>query len=184
MNGINHKRNREPWLTAGRVGKAYGLKGDFYVTHRDSPWPSSCTNIIIGNAPEDPRSKHYKVIRTKQQEGRSIIACEHLNSREQLKELTGLTIWLKRGDLKLNDSSEYLWADLIDKPLKDRTGKQIGKITTVYNHGASDVVEIINDAGERLHIPLVAAYFDMAFKPDSPYLSLVVADDVFSELWY
>lgn len=169
------------WVQLGIVGKAHGLNGAFFISQREEPLPPQLKELRIGPKPES--APRFTLRGSRMQQGRPILLCEELKSREGAEALLLQAIWCPRAELEVDESSEYLWADLIGKEVVDRSAKPIGTIREIGNFGASDLVRIVDATGKVLELPLVAAYFDMSFRSSDPELRLVVDAELFDESW-
>jgi len=82
-----------------------------------------------------------------------------------------------------------LWSDLPGAVVEDVAGVSIGKVHHVYNAGASDVIEVHDERGRSVDIPLISSYLDLSqpcsSSPDAARrLRLNVLAKVFEEVWH
>ena len=77
---------------------------------------------------------------------------EGVGDRSAAEALRGSLIEIDRAALPPLEEGEYYHADLIGLPAVDSDGKSLGKITSVENYGAGDLLEIEYD-GKRSLIP-------------------------------
>ena len=80
-----------------------------------------------------------------------------VDSREAAEALRGSLVEIDRTALPDLEDGEYYLSDLMDLPVVDETGSQVGTIVAVENFGASDVIEIERPNGKRFMIPLTEA---------------------------
>lgn len=167
------------WLQVGIVGKAHGLRGHFYVSERSLPLPAACDQLRMGADPERPELT-LSLLEASFQQHRPLILCKELIDRTAVEKCMGKPLWMDR----VHAGEGLIWADLISKPLIDSEGVLVGLVKDVANFGAND--SLIIEHSERkgsLHIPLVAAYIDLSFKPGDPHLKLLVPKTYFDEFW-
>lgn len=169
------------WLKLGVVGKSHGLKGAFFVSGRDAPIPSTIKQIVIGLSPE--KGKETRVLFSRQQGQRVVLQCDLIVTPEAVQEWIGQSLWVQRQVIPVNDDREYLWSDLYGKLVQGSDGIALGKIVTVNNYGATDVVEIQSDHQRTLALPFISLYVDMSFKGSDPVIHLVVPASTFDEAW-
>lgn len=169
------------WIQLGIVGKAHGLNGAFFISHRDEPIPTRLKELRIGPKPDLAPRFHLQMSR--QQGERPLIACREITSREAAEALIMQEIWCERTDLELDEKVEYMWADLIGKDVVDAAGVVLGTIEKVGNFGASDIVRIVHPQRGVLEVPFVRFYFDMSFQSSDPSLKLLVTLDCFDDAW-
>lgn len=172
----------QAWLNIAKVGKPYGLRGAFYISARNEPFPPQCKTVAIGTIPD--QAPQFKVSKVHPQGDREVMVVDGFSDRTTVEKYVHTPIWVLADDLRSRlAENEYFWADIIGKVIEDCTGNVIGTVTAVDNHGASDFVEITDTTGKRLSLPLIKNYFDMGFSALSPSLRLVVPASLFAELW-
>jgi 16S rRNA processing protein RimM len=172
---------KNTWLQIGIVGKAQGLRGAFFVAQRDENLPEGLDRIMVG--PDPDKARALTVVETRRSGDRPVIQCRELTSREAAESLKMQPIWCDRALVPLEESSEYLWSDLVGKAVLDSEGQRMGVITAVGNFGASDVVRIDADNGRWIEVPFVSTYFNMDFRSDSRELCMTVPAETFAETW-
>ncbi|MCX6130348.1 MAG: hypothetical protein NTX25_14955 [Proteobacteria bacterium] len=169
------------WIQIGIVGKAHGLRGAFFVAQRDEDLPAGLRRLRVGPDPE--AALLLTLTESRRAADRLVLQCLELKSREEAEAIKMQPIWCQRSELKLEDKSEYLWADLVGKPLIDSEAKPFGVIRAVGNFGASDVVRVEAADGRWTEIPFVKFYFDMSFASDSECIKMLVPTETFDDTW-
>lgn len=169
------------WLHIGTVGRTWGLKGDVFISGRDRPLPEDLRELYLGSSPSSARP--LKIDSQWFRQGRPGLRFFGIRSPEAAQALTGQDLWLSRSDIRIDETSEYLWVDLIAKDVVDTAGAILGKVHSVYNYGASDIIELRATDGKRLAIPLVATYVDLSFSSKDSVIRLTVEAEVFAEAW-
>ena len=84
-----------------------------------------------------------------------------VETKEDADALKGIRLYADRDALPTLPDDEYYHADLIGLVVADTGGVEIGRVTAVHNHGASDILEI---AGPGLKAPVLLP-FTMANVP-------------------
>ncbi len=168
------------WLKVGIVGRSRGLRGAFYVSGRADALPLEYDLLLIGASPESARKT--KIISSSLFSGRPLISVDEIQSKEQAEEINGLAIWVNESKICVDEQTEYLWDDIINRDVYDVDSRLMGKVTHIYNAGASDVITLENE-DKILELPLVKGYFDMSFKQGEKELKLLVSSDDFGDLW-
>jgi len=169
------------WIQIGIVGRPQGLRGAFFVAQRDEDLPRGLKKIRIGSQPE--QAQVLTIAETRRSANRPVLQCLELSTREAAEALKMQPIWCDRTLVPLEETSEYLWSDLVGKSVVDAKGQAFGTITAVGNFGASDVVRVDAADGQWTEIPFVSAYFDMNFKSGSKQIQLLVTADTFDDTW-
>jgi 16S rRNA processing protein RimM len=87
-------------------------------------------------------------------------------SREAAEAFKGVEIFARRDQLPAPDEDEFYYEDLVGLEAVDTAGGPIGRVVSLMNHGAGDVLEIAPaDGGETLLLPFtksVAPRIDFA----------------------
>lgn len=84
-----------------------------------------------------------------------VLKPQGVDSREQAQPLVGKMLYLNRNDAELEDGL-YFVQDIIGLTVKDAdTGEVYGKISEVYQNGASDVYSIRKEDGRELMFPCI-----------------------------
>ena len=78
---------------------------------------------------------------------------EGVADRSAAEELRGAVVEIDRSALPPLEEGEYYHADLIGLAAVDSAGNSIGKVTSVENYGAGDLLEVETLAGKRSLIP-------------------------------
>ena len=89
-----------------------------------------------------------------------------VSTREAAEALKGLELFARRDQLPPPDEDEFYYEDLVGLEAVDTAGGRIGRVVSLINHGAGDVLEIAPaDGGETLLLPFtksVAPRIDFA----------------------
>ena len=146
-------------LFVGIVGRPHGLKGAFFVSSRSEPFPAKYKTIFIGKSREEVRSA--EVTSARMQGDRPVIQCSISNTREDAEKLTGQEIFVSSSTAHKVFEKDVLWSDLIGCTVESATGKTVGKITHLYDNGASGVIQITGANADTADLPMVSAIFDL-----------------------
>ena len=84
--------------------------------------------------------------------GEAVIAFAEVRDRNAAEALKGTELFVSREALPPPDEDEFYHADLVGLEARDSEGRVIGKIVAVHNFGASDVIELIRDDGDSVHL--------------------------------
>lgn len=77
--------------------------------------------------------------------------------RTAAEALRGTLLKVPRESLPALPPGEYYWHDLVDLPVVDEAGADVGRVHSVENFGATDLLEITLLNAKRVLVPLVAA---------------------------
>ena len=172
---------RETLVRLGHVGRPKGLRGAFYLVGRRELLPKEGVDLSFS---ESSCSEHWVTVASQKLTPRGLLlTCRELSRREEIEALSGREVWISRRDLDVDDSSEYLWADLVGKTVLDGQEQTVGSVVKVHNFGASDIVEIVSETKGKLLLPFVGDYFDFSFSHHDRHLRMLVNIDWFSDVW-
>lgn len=91
--------------------------------------------------------------------GKNIVGhIKGIDSREMAERFLREPLFVKRSDLPQLEG-EYYWHDLIGLTVINQTGETLGKIDSMMETGANDVMVIKNAAGDEILIPFVLQHF-------------------------
>jgi 16S rRNA processing protein RimM len=79
--------------------------------------------------------------------GGIVARAREVETRDQAEAIRGLRLYIARDDLPSPDEDEFYLADLIGLEARDLAGAAVGKVKTVENFGAGDLLEIAPAAG-------------------------------------
>lgn len=171
----------EQYVCIGRVGRAHGLAGAFFISDRDTPIPRSYGRLLIGNDPESARAT--TVTSCVMQSGRPVLRCDLSQKREDAEALVGLGVFVLRSAIGPQRGADLIWADMKGLTVNDSEGQALGIVLGLYNAGASDIIVVRGEGGRTLDLPLVPAYFDAEQVAADGAMRLKVPAADFAELW-
>ena len=169
------------WIKIGVVAKAHGLRGHFFVSDRDEPIPKACSSLKIGLSLES--AKLYDVESSKAHAGRIVLKLKESHDRDHAERIKRQSIWMESEYVECSED-EYLWTDLVGRTVLDVDGQKFGQVVEVSNFGASDIVVVQGADSRKVDLAFVENFFDMNFSADDKNLQLIVAADVFGDLWH
>jgi 16S rRNA processing protein RimM len=116
-------------VTAGRVGRAHGLDGSFYVDHVSEPLDAG-TDVTVGG-------RAARVERRAGTDDRPIVRLSGVGDRSAADALRGEPILVDGGDLS---EGEYLTADLVGCEVPG-----LGTVRSVISAPSCDLLEVGED---------------------------------------
>jgi 16S rRNA processing protein RimM len=125
-------------LRAGRVGRAHGLDGSFYVEDAAHAFAEG-TDVLIGE-------RRSSVVRRAGSDARPLIRVEGIESRDGAEAMRGETILVPGGREQLGPDEWY------DDDLIGCQVDGLGQVRAVLHGPSCDVLEIGDD---RVLVPLV-----------------------------
>lgn len=99
-------------------------------------------------------------IALKSQKGKEWLASiRGVSERSEAEKWVKTELWVDKARLPaLEDENSFYIEDLIGLPVQDENGADIGKVVSVQNFGASDLLEIEPAAGKSFYVPLTDDY--------------------------
>ena len=135
-------------IALAAVAGAHGIKGELRLKlfSDSSASLSAHENLYVGGV-----ERRLLFVRAS---GKTAVArFEGIADRSAAEALRGSLIEVDRLALPPLEEGEYYHADLIGLPALDRVGNVVGKVVSVENYGAGDLLEIELDEGKRSLIP-------------------------------
>jgi len=126
-------------ILVGQVAGAFGVRGEVRVTAFTAD-PLS----LVAYSPlltEDGRAA-LTLSQGRAVQGAVIARAAEIATREEAQALRGLRLFVERDALPAPDDEEYYLADLIGLTARTPDGETLGRVKTVSNFGAGDLLEI------------------------------------------
>ena len=138
----------------GKITGAHGIKGWLKIQSFSSP-PENILNYpswIINNQGEED---FYSIEQGRKQNNKIVVKLEKIDDRNTAESLINSKIQILRSDLPKLSNENYYWSDLVGLSVLNSEEKVIGKIESLIETGANDVMVIITLKDERILIPFV-----------------------------
>jgi 16S rRNA processing protein RimM len=137
-------------IQLGEFGRAVGLKGEIRL--------KSLTGDPVAIADYGPLQsedgRRFTILDGRFVGENMIVAkVAEIKTREAAEAVNRLKLYIDRAALPDADEEEFYYADLIGLSVEDETGKPVGKVKSLFNHGAGDFLEITQTMGPVLTIP-------------------------------
>jgi len=135
------------WLSAGRVGRAHGLDGSFYVTGPRPPLLGQGAPLRIGD-------RDHEVVRRAGTDEKPIVRLDGIDSREAADAIRGEDLLAPRGAAPPLGEDEYWPEDLEGCAVTDGETR-IGVVRRLVGYPSVDVLEVERDGADDLLVPMV-----------------------------
>ena len=137
-------------ICVGAIAGAFGVKGEVRLK-------SFCAEpaAIADYAPlvtEDGK-RSFSVTITRAIKNGLAARLGDVRTREEADALRGTRLYAPRDRLPALPDDEFYHADLIGLDVVDTGGTNLGKIRSVYDHGAGDILEIQRPGAQPLLLP-------------------------------
>lgn len=132
-------KQQQVWVPVGKLNGLFGVKGWVKVFSNTQPKEN-----ILAYSPwflkRNGQWQEFKLLSGKSH-GKGVIAqLEGCTDRDAAAELIGSDIAIKHEQLAKPASGEYYWNDLIGLLVTNLEGIELGKITSMLETGANDVM--------------------------------------------
>ena len=135
-------------LAAGRVGRAHGLDGSFYVTRPLARLLTLGVLVEIGDV-------RAAIVRRAGTERRPIVRLQGVESREAAEALRGSELRVQRGAAPELEAGEW-WAHELEGCTVLDGGRRLGTVVRLIELPSCEALEVRPDAGgEPLLVPMV-----------------------------
>jgi 16S rRNA processing protein RimM len=135
------------YLSAGRVGRAHGLDGSFYVTRPRPPLLVLGARLRIG---EDD----HEIVRRAGTDARPILRVGGIDSREAVEGVRGSELLVARSQAPALGEDEYWPEDLEGCTVTDGS-TSVGVVRGLIGYPSVDVLEVERAGAPDLLVPMV-----------------------------
>lgn len=143
---------KKQFLEIGKIVATQGIRGEFRVQYYCDSAEVLCDFDTLYL---DKGKTEVAVERAYPHKNIVVMKLEGIDKIEQAQPLIGKILYLNRDDAELEEGL-YFIQDIIGLTVKDAdTGEVYGKITDVYQNGASDVYSIRKENGAELLFPCI-----------------------------
>ncbi len=89
--------------------------------------------------------------------GLLLVQIAGVDDRDQAQALRGTELYVARAALPAPADEDYYHADLVGLAVEDRSGKGLGRVTAVEDHGGGAYLEVTGSDGDALFLPFTRA---------------------------
>jgi 16S rRNA processing protein RimM len=139
-------------ILLGRIGRPHGVQGLVRV----QSFTADPADIAAYGPLADEAGARTFTLRVVQPGERPVVAVEGVADREAAAKLTGTALYVARDRLPAPAEDEFYHADLIGLAVEDGSGRRLGTIAAVNDHGAGAFLEIETGA-QPLLLPFTRA---------------------------
>jgi len=145
----------EELVVAGRVRRAWGVKGEVSVDWNNGACPVKVGKDLIYIGSDDEGSlKEYIIIRDHRHGDCNIVRCDGMTSRDEADKIRGLYIWVPVSKLERLPDGEYYSYQLLDMRVESTEGEYLGEIKEIFSTGSNDVY-VVKKEGEEILVPAI-----------------------------
>ena len=140
----------ERLILVGRVAGAFGVRGEVRITSYTDDPAALARYRDLKRADGSPA---LTLSGGRAHRGALVARAVEVTTREEAEALRGLELYVPREALPAPDEDEFYLADLIGLKAIAPDGAEVGRIKSVQNFGAGDLLEIEPPAGPTWWLP-------------------------------
>jgi 16S rRNA processing protein RimM len=149
---------REPdrLVLVGAFGAPQGVRGEIRV----KSFTGEAKSIgAYGALTDAKRSRAFAFERLRAlKDDMLVVKLRGIDDRDAAQALTGVEIFARRDQLPPPKADEFYYDDLVGLEAVTREGKRLGRVASLTNYGAGDILEIAPEGGgEELLLPFTKA---------------------------
>lgn len=141
----------DEYLPLGYILSPHGIKGQVILKTYSGEGSSLLRGIFLSLKTSKKDSIFLKILDCTPYKNNFLVKFEGVDDRNSSEELVGAQVFIKRSDLPATEDNEYYWVDLIGCDVFTEEGKFIGKVDSLIDTGAVDVIVVKNGNKEFLY---------------------------------
>ncbi|MEB3702123.1 Ribosome maturation factor RimM [Candidatus Bealeia paramacronuclearis] len=148
---MTQNKSKSPYLSIGVVGAAHGIRGDLKVkSFTEHPEDlASYAPLYLG---EDLKPVRIAKILSSQGD-KLTVHLEGVEDRTEAEFLKGLHFMIHRDQLvEIEEEETFYHADLLGLEALSESGESLGRVVSVNDYGAGDILEIKSQDGKMLAV--------------------------------
>lgn len=137
-------------LQVARVAGAFGVRGEIRITtFTEDPLALAAYKVLT----REDGSPGLTITTARAVKGAVIVRAAGIDTRDQAEALRGLKLFIAREALPAPDEDEFYHADLLGLTLETPDGELMGKVKTIQDFGAGDLIEVQPPMGASWWLP-------------------------------
>ncbi len=144
----------DKYVLLGKVTRAHGLGGDvkiFSFSGQPENFSGYKKVVLVDTAGNLSRPLVVEKFRT---QGKTVVVrLASINNRELAEKIEGQGVLLAKSLLPETGEGEYYWYQYEGKLVVDQSGLTIGRITSLFNNGAQDIL-VVQSGNREILIPV------------------------------
>jgi 16S rRNA processing protein RimM len=141
-------------ILVGAIAGAHGVRGEVRIK---SFTANPCAIGRYGPVEDETGARSFKLTVRGETKGLVIARLDGVADRDQAEALKGLRLYVPRAKLPRPKRGEWYVADLIGLAAQDEGGTPLGRVKSVQNFGAGDVIELERADGTTEFLPFTRA---------------------------
>ena len=145
-------------VAMGYIKGVFGIKGWLKIA-ADTEYADSLLDYPEWQLVKDGKTVAVSREGGKVANGELQVKFEGINDRDSAFSLRGYTIEIPREAFAPTEEGEYYWADLVGMTVANKDNTVLGKVSSLMETGANDVLVVDGEYGQIL-IPFVSQYVE------------------------
>ena len=138
----------------GEIIKPHGVRGELKVyPYSEQPENFRQYKKIILLEPAGSGTETYNVVKSREQGKLAILQLEGVRTREAAEVLQGSAIGLRKADFPEPAAGEYYWHELAGLQVFTESGRELGKVDSLFATGAHDML-VVSRGKQEYFIPV------------------------------
>ena len=165
----------EKLVLVGQVGGAFGVRGEVKIT----AFTGDAMALLAYSPLLRADGSVGLTLTGARPDKKGIVArAKEIATKEQADALRGLKLHVPRERLPEPDEDEFYLTDLVNLEVRDASSEVLGKVKSVQNFGAGDILEIAPaGGGQTWYLPFSKAAVPELHIADGWLLAEIPADD-------
>lgn len=140
----------EPLILVGRVAGAFGVRGEVRISAYTA---DPLALLAYRDLKRETGAAALTLLSGRPTKGGIIARAAEVATREQAEALRGLKLYIRRAALPATEADEFYVADLIGLAVETPAGEPLGRVKSVQNFGAGDLLEVEPAEGATWWLP-------------------------------
>lgn len=149
---------QQTWVAMGYIKGAFGVKG-WVKIHASTEFIDGLLDYPQWRLTKDGQTLTFDIEASKIAGDELQVKFAQINDRDAAALLRGYTIEVPRQAFANTEKDEFYWVDLVGMEVINREHILLGKVSSLMQTGAHDVLIVRGEYGEKL-IPFVSHYID------------------------
>jgi 16S rRNA processing protein RimM len=137
-------------ILVGRVAGAFGVKGEVRITAYTAE-PQAL--LDYKTLQREDGSPGLTLLSGRPAKGGLVVRAKEVETREQAETLRGLRLYVPREAFPEPDEDEFYVADLVGLEVETAAGEPLGRVKSVQDFGAGDLLEVEPQEGASWWLP-------------------------------
>jgi 16S rRNA processing protein RimM len=141
-------------VCVARIGAAHGVRGAVKL------WTFTEDPLAVkryGPLTTKDGAHQFEVTHAREGKGHLVATLKGITTRDEAERLNGVELYVAREKLPATDADEYYHADLIGLAAVSAANEPLGRVITIHNFGAADIIEIAPPDGATMLLPFTNA---------------------------